>query len=326
MRNLKNYIYNGYRAKMKDNKLPYISVIIIAYNRKEFLLNDIKSVINQTLDKEYYEIIVIKNFQDENIDNFINKNDIKHILIEGTIGEFLHKGISEANGEIISFLDDDDLFLENKLNIVYKKFKNDNNIGYYHNLQIPINSNGKALNINSMETLIDFNMSSITIKKSIVKINKPEKINIVQDVFMYLCALDSNKKIIIGKEKLTYYMLHNSTSNIVSNSYEEYRKFLIAQSDLNLNQYILFKNFFHSKKAINYLKWRITGIQIGRYIYGTNKFPSELINYIIHSSTRLKYRIGFLLVCILIKIYPKSRKYINDKIWNIHRKRIKELI
>ena len=44
---------------MNDNKLPYISVIITAYNRKEFLLNAIKSALNQTLDKKYYEIIVI---------------------------------------------------------------------------------------------------------------------------------------------------------------------------------------------------------------------------------------------------------------------------
>ena len=49
---------------MNDNELPYISVIITAYNRKDFLFNAIKSVVNQTLDKKYYEIIVIKNFED----------------------------------------------------------------------------------------------------------------------------------------------------------------------------------------------------------------------------------------------------------------------
>lgn len=178
---------------MENAKLPYISVIITAYNRKEFLLSAIKSVLNQTLDKKYYEIIVIKNFQDKNIDNFINENKIKHILMEGTMGEFLYKGISEANGEIISFLDDDDLFFENKLDIVYKEFKKDNNIVYYHNWCVPRNRNGKILNTNSINNSPDINMSAIAIKTSIVKIDQTNKINIsmAPDILMYLCALES---------------------------------------------------------------------------------------------------------------------------------------
>ena len=118
---------------MESDKLPYISVIITAYNRKEFLLNAIKSVVNQTVEKKYYEIIVIKNFRDETIDEFINKNKIKHLVMDGTVGEYLDKGISEANGEIISFLDDDDLFFKNKLDIVYKEFRKNKDVVYYHN-------------------------------------------------------------------------------------------------------------------------------------------------------------------------------------------------
>ena len=74
---------------MEIDKLPYVSVIITAYNRKEFLLNAIKSVLNQRLDKKYYEIIVIKNFRDKNIDDFIKDKKIKEILIEGTMGLFI---------------------------------------------------------------------------------------------------------------------------------------------------------------------------------------------------------------------------------------------
>jgi len=39
---------------------PYISVIITAYNRKEFLLDAFNSALNQTLDRSKYEIIVTK--------------------------------------------------------------------------------------------------------------------------------------------------------------------------------------------------------------------------------------------------------------------------
>ena len=262
----------------------YISVIITAYNRKEFLLNAIKSVLNQTLDKKYYEIIVIKNFEDKNIDNFISGNNIKQILMDGTLGRFLDKGISEAKGEIISFLDDDDLFCENKLNIVYEEFKKDRNIVYYHNQYIPINRHGKTINASSINTSLDFNMSSISIKKSIVKINKPDKINGSPDTLLCLYALESKKRMIKGKERLTYYMLHNSTSNTVSNNFEGHKKFIFTVSDLFLNNYIFFKNLFHSKKTINFLNSRITGMQIDKYIFGANEVPDKLINYIIRAS------------------------------------------
>ena len=311
---------------MENNQVPYISVIITAYNRKEFLLNSIKSVLNQTIDKKSYEIIVIKNFTDETIDDFINKNNIKRILMNGTVGEFLDKGILAANGEIISFLDDDDLFFSNKLGIVYNEFKKDNTIVYYHNLSVPINENGETININGMNASLDFNMSSISIKKSIVKIYNADKINTSQDTLMYLYALESGKNIIKGKEKLTYYMFHNSISNILSTNFEEYKKFIITKSDLNLNKYILFRNIFQSRKAIYYINSRTTDAQIYKYMFGSNKFPSKLINYIINSPGSLKFKIKLFISCILIKVYPRSRKYISTKMWNTHNQRSNEMI
>ncbi len=102
----------------------YISVIITSYDRKGYLLNAIKSVINQTLDKKYYEIIVIKNFNNSIIDKFIDKNKIKSILSDyKSLSKKLYLALNIANGNIISFLDDDDLFANNKLEIVYNKFK-----------------------------------------------------------------------------------------------------------------------------------------------------------------------------------------------------------
>ncbi len=313
---------------MENDDLPYISVIITAYNRKEFLLNAIKSVLNQTLEKKYYEIIVIKNFIDKNIDDLINENLIKNILMEGTLGEFLYRGISEASGEIISFLDDDDLFFKNKLDFVYKQFKKDNNIVYYHNLCVPINGRGKTVSIHRMNSSLDFNMSSISIQKSIIKINKEVKMNISAspDTLMYLYALESNKKIIKGDEKLTYYMLHNSTSNIVPKNFEEYKKFIITTSNLYLDNFRLFKNLIYSKKAINYLNSRTTNTQIYKYIFELNEFPSKLINYIINSTESIKFRVVSFLACILIKVYPRFSKYFGKKMWDIYNKQAGKVI
>ena len=60
---------------MSGEKWPYISVIITAYNRESFLLNAIKSAVNQTINKRHYEIIVIKNFKENTVDEMIYRGN-----------------------------------------------------------------------------------------------------------------------------------------------------------------------------------------------------------------------------------------------------------
>ena len=290
---------------MSDKELPYISVIVIAYNRKDFLLNAIKSVVNQTLDKKYYEIIVVKNFRDNSIDDFIGSNNITNIYsCDITAGGKLIEGIRISKGYIISFLEDDD------------KFKNNINLCYYHNLCIPINSKGEPINITRINTSPDFNMSSISIKKSIIKINNANKSILSWDTFMYLFALESNTKILNGKEKLTFYMFHNSLSNIVVKNFEEYRKRTLTLIEEGLKSYYNFAESFNSNKSINFINARITGSKINGYLYGLKEKPENLINYILNNSYTLKFRIKFLTVYILIKINPNFRQKIYKKAWN----------
>ncbi|WP_225968767.1 glycosyltransferase [Saccharolobus islandicus] len=42
-----------------------LTILIIAHNRKSFLLDAVSSCLNQTVSKKRYEIIVVKNFTDE---------------------------------------------------------------------------------------------------------------------------------------------------------------------------------------------------------------------------------------------------------------------
>jgi glycosyltransferase involved in cell wall biosynthesis len=52
-------------------KKPFISVIITAYNRREFIRDAVNSVINSVLPEDEYEIIVVKNFRDEYVDSIV---------------------------------------------------------------------------------------------------------------------------------------------------------------------------------------------------------------------------------------------------------------
>ena len=65
-----------------SSKNPFISVVVTAYDRKEFILEAVKSVIDQTLDRSRYEIIVVKNYLDPEIDKFLGGNDVFNIYTD----------------------------------------------------------------------------------------------------------------------------------------------------------------------------------------------------------------------------------------------------
>lgn len=144
------YIISFYAHEMMNN---YISVIVTAYNRKEFLLDALKSAVNQTLDRKYYEIIVVKNFKDEGMDEYITQQSMKNIYTEDTsLSGKIVLGLKTSSGNIVSFLDDDDIFLQTKLEHVRKAFLGSPDLIYYHN-NFKIISNtlevGDSQNLNS---------------------------------------------------------------------------------------------------------------------------------------------------------------------------------
>jgi Glycosyl transferase family 2. len=57
-----------------------ITVLVTAFNRKQFLPEALCSVINQTLDPSEYEVIVVKNFADGLSDRIIKENGFKEII------------------------------------------------------------------------------------------------------------------------------------------------------------------------------------------------------------------------------------------------------
>jgi len=61
---------------------PFISIIITAYNRRKYIRQAIQSIINSTLSRDGYELIVVKNFKDEFVDSIVEKLGGKNILID----------------------------------------------------------------------------------------------------------------------------------------------------------------------------------------------------------------------------------------------------
>ena len=304
---------------MKEENVPYISVIITAYNRKHFLLNALKSVVNQTLDKKYYEIIVIKNYKDDMVDNFINKNNIKNMVMDGTIGEFLYAGVKASNGKILVFLDDDDLFTQDKLEIVLNKFKDNNNLCYYHNDHITVNDKYKQLDANVVNSIV-FNISSISIIKNILNIDNLKEIKINQDDFMYLSAMESDKIIIDGKEKLTYYMRHNSASYFATNNINEFTKYRKLNLQFQIKQFEIFRGMFSSRKVINYINGRLAHLEMSSYIFDGSIKPDKIWDTFKNKNQTFYAELQIFVAYILVRLHVNFRDKIIKVLFNFDKK------
>lgn len=109
---------------------PKVSVIIPVYNVEQYLRQCLDSILTQTL----YEIEIIA-LNDGSTDNSYN------ILIEYTkldkrlkvlshpnrgLGPTRNRGIEEASGEYLAFIDSDDFISSDALRILYERAKQDN--------------------------------------------------------------------------------------------------------------------------------------------------------------------------------------------------------
>ena len=123
-------------------KEPLVSVIIPSYNRFEYLLNAVNSVKNQTY--KNYEIIVVndessqKEYYEYAIEdiNLINIKKKDYPDWGGSRQPLRNIGAEIAKGEYLAFLDDDDMWMNNKLELQINEMLKNNYLfssteGYY---------------------------------------------------------------------------------------------------------------------------------------------------------------------------------------------------
>lgn len=100
--------------------MPVVSVIITTYKRPvETVERAVSSVLNQTFQK--LEILIVDDNPDEwklhyglkKLENKYTKNRVRYITYPGNHGACYARnaGLSEAKGEYVAFLDDDDVWL-----------------------------------------------------------------------------------------------------------------------------------------------------------------------------------------------------------------------
>jgi len=117
-------------------------------------------VVKQDLDKEKYEVIIVTNYDENHISKYLHSS-WKFIQSKNRwIGPKVFEALKESSGEIIVFLEDDDLFESNKLRVIYNIFKEKSRLGFYRHKVKIINEHGKEAKLsdalyNSQKILIN---------------------------------------------------------------------------------------------------------------------------------------------------------------------------
>lgn len=111
-----------------------VSVVMPTHNRRGDLERAIRSVLQQTLRE--FEIIVIDNHSNDGTDEMIaslNNDRIRVVKIhnEGIIAASRNKGIEEARGKYIAFLDSDDWWTPEKLKVSVNALNHANDVVYH---------------------------------------------------------------------------------------------------------------------------------------------------------------------------------------------------
>lgn len=106
-----------------------ISAVICTFNRVDHLINAIKSLISQDLNKQNFEILIIDNNSTDKTRSIIKKQilqfsgNMRYILEKNQGLSFArNRGIKEAKGDIISFLDDDAIASSHWLKSILNSF------------------------------------------------------------------------------------------------------------------------------------------------------------------------------------------------------------
>lgn len=127
--------------------IPLVSVIIPAYNQSHYLAAAVQSVIDQTYPD--LEIIIVDDGSTDNtpqVTRQFSDSRIRYIRQANRgLAAARNTGINAAQGELLSFLDSDDLFLPEKIEVLLREFEFDSDLGFVAGQAQLIDQNGFRL-------------------------------------------------------------------------------------------------------------------------------------------------------------------------------------
>lgn len=245
-----------------------VSIIMPTFNRKNVISKAINSVLNQSF--KNFELIIIDDGSDDNTNTFIRQsyekylqnNQIKYFeLNHAGVSKARNKGLKEATGNIIAYLDSDNQWKPDFLKIMVKTIDSNNSECAYCNVKVNNSVTGKTYVLekdfdrNSLlkENFIDLN--SFVHKKSSydIKGGFDEKLTRLVDWDLIIRYTENNVPIHVNHILVDYFIdssLNNITnteplSNNMNRIHEKYWK------ELYEDEYEAIRDLFDQNYYLN---------------------------------------------------------------------------
>lgn len=272
-----------------------VSVIIPCYNHELYVKDTIQSVINQTYKK--IELIIIDDGSRDNSVDIISQfqAECKHRFVNFEFRSRENKGLSKTlnealdwcDGEYLSVLASDDIYLENKIEKqVHCLKKNLDLSGVSSNVSI-IDENGKIIKSKIVKSKIyDFNdiflsqyylpAPSAMLRLCLVKkIGGYDENTLLEDLFMWL-KISEFGGLYLMEDVLVYYRRHslNLSGNFLLMCDERYKLINLFRDKENYNRAILNVSWINFKGSRFYGLMNIFKMSIN-FIFSLIKFLNK---------------------------------------------------
>jgi glycosyltransferase involved in cell wall biosynthesis len=225
--------------------VPLLSVIVTAHDRRRYLLGAVRSVIKQEIPRGLYEVIVVKNFRDDDIDRALDEWGITNLHSGSTgVGAKVAEALGVARGDVIALLDDDDEFLPGKLEAVLRAFSSRPRLGLYRNALLTVDESGRPIGRDGAREAMEadcsergplrhmaargllFNSSSMAVRREVLDARDSvlRALELAVDSYYPLRALMNGYRVLMDPRPLTAYRIHGAQTYGGTGSLEDFRR------------------------------------------------------------------------------------------------------
>lgn len=208
--------------------IPFFSVVISTKNRSELVLKAIKSVFNQSFSN--FELIVVDNASTDSTQLELSKiKDVRFSYLLNDIDKercfARNRGINASKGEYVCFLDSDDEYLPNHLEVIFNYiqkskqkqalfFTNAYETYNFENLQERICPDLSNYNLFEYLLTFTFNPARVAIHRSILsEFQYDENIPGLEDLDLWL-LIATKFPVLQIKERTIVYQIHDESYSI----------------------------------------------------------------------------------------------------------------
>lgn len=236
---------------------PLVSIVLPTYNHANLIGEAISSVINQTYSN--WELIIVDNNSVDNTSEVISEfkdERIKTFKIQnnGVIASSRNMGINNSKGNWIAFIDSDDVWYSNKLELVINKINSNTKYQVFCHDEVMVNvSNNRTKKLingpfcdNFYSNMLIYgnklSTSSTIVSREYIISNKllfrnHTNLITVEDYDFWLLLAKSNAKFYFIKKILGEYRIHGSNMSMVNLNFYKNLVFLIKDHVYNLQNF-----------------------------------------------------------------------------------------